>query len=257
MKQIQIDNPIIEVEDLRFYYGESRAIHGVDLKFPEKQVTALIGPSGCGKSTLLRCFNRMNDLIDISRVEGKVILDGESIYDKSTDVIELRRKVGMVFQKSNPFPKSIYENVIYGLRIAGEKDKAFLDERVENSLKGAALWDEVKDRLQDSALGLSGGQMQRLCIARAIAVNPSVILMDEPCSALDPKSTARVEELIGELRKDFTIIIVTHNMQQAARVSDFTAFLFEGDLIEFGVTKQLFVKPAKKQTEDYITGRFG
>ena len=257
MKQIQIDNPIIEVEDLRFYYGESRAIHGVDLKFPEKQVTALIGPSGCGKSTLLRCFNRMNDLIDISRVEGKVILDGESIYDKSTDVIELRRKVGMVFQKSNPFPKSIYENVIYGLRIAGEKDKAFLDERVENSLKGAALWDEVKDRLQDSALGLSGGQMQRLCIARAIAVNPSVILMDEPCSALDPKSTARVEELIGELRKDFTIIIVTHNMQQAARVSDFTAVLFEGDLIEFGVTKQLFVKPAKKQTEDYITGRFG
>ena len=257
MSEIQISNPIIEVEDLRFYYGESRAIHGVDLKFPEKQVTALIGPSGCGKSTLLRCFNRMNDLIDISRVEGKVILDGENIYDKSTDVIELRRKVGMVFQKSNPFPKSIYENVIYGLRIAGENDKALFDERVETSLKGAALWDEVKDRLQDSALGLSGGQMQRLCIARAIAVNPSVILMDEPCSALDPKSTARVEELISELRKDFTIIIVTHNMQQAARVSDFTAFLFEGDLIEFGVTKQLFVKPGKQQTEDYITGRFG
>jgi len=257
MSTIAIDNPIIEVEDLHFYYGDSRAIHGVDLKFPEKKVTALIGPSGCGKSTLLRCFNRMNDLIDISRVEGKVILAGENIYDKNTDIIELRRKVGMVFQKSNPFPKSIYENVIYGLRIAGENDKRVLDERVETSLKGAALWDEVKDRLQDSALGLSGGQMQRLCIARAIAVNPSVILMDEPCSALDPKSTARVEELISELRKDFTIIIVTHNMQQAARVSDFTAFLFEGDLIEFGVTKQLFVKPGKQQTEDYITGRFG
>ncbi|PLX88508.1 MAG: phosphate ABC transporter ATP-binding protein [Desulfuromonas sp.] len=250
-------NPVLEVQDLRFYYGDSRAIHGVDITFPEKQVTALIGPSGCGKSTLLRCFNRMNDLIDISRVEGKVLLDGQNIYDKSTDIIELRRQVGMVFQKSNPFPKSIYENVIYGLRIAGEKDKALFDERVETSLRGAALWDEVKDRLHDSALGLSGGQMQRLCIARAIAVNPKVILMDEPCSALDPKSTARVEELIGELRKNFTIIIVTHNMQQAARVSDNTAFLFEGNLIEYGPTDQLFVKPQNKQTEDYITGRFG
>ncbi len=257
MKKMNINNPIIEVENLQFFYGESRAIHGVDIKFPEKQVTALIGPSGCGKSTLLRCFNRMNDLIDISRVEGKVLLSGQDIYDRSTDVIELRRQVGMVFQKPNPFPKSIYENVIYGLRIAGEKDKNLLDERVETCLKGAALWDEVKDRLQDSALGLSGGQMQRLCIARAIAVNPKVILMDEPCSALDPKSTARVEELIGELRKDFTIIIVTHNMQQAARVSDLTAFLFEGNLIEYGLTDQLFVKPSNKQTEDYITGRFG
>ena len=257
MTAIQINNPVIAVEDLRFYYGQSRAIHGVDIRFPEKQVTALIGPSGCGKSTLLRCFNRMNDLIDISRVEGRVLLDGEDIYAKNTDIIELRRRVGMVFQKSNPFPKSIYENVIYGLRIAGEKDKKLLDERVETSLKGAALWDEVKDRLHESALGMSGGQMQRLCIARAIAVNPKVILMDEPCSALDPKSTARVEELIGELRKDFTIIIVTHNMQQAARVSDNTAFLFEGNLIEYGLTKQLFVKPQNKQTEDYITGRFG
>ena len=254
---MKISNPIIEVENLQFFYGDSRAIHGVDIKFPEKQVTALIGPSGCGKSTLLRCFNRMNDLIDISRVEGKVLLSGQDIYDRSTDIIELRREVGMVFQKPNPFPKSIYENVIYGLRIAGENDKKLLDERVETCLKGAALWDEVKDRLQDSALGLSGGQMQRLCIARAIAVNPKVILMDEPCSALDPKSTARVEELIGELRKDFTIIIVTHNMQQAARVSDLTAFLFEGNLIEYGQTDQLFVKPQNKQTEDYITGRFG
>jgi len=252
-----IENPLIKVEDLRFYYGDSRALHGIDLDFPEKQVTALIGPSGCGKSTLLRCFNRMNDLVDGSRVEGQVLLDGENIYAKSTDVIELRRKVGMVFQKSNPFPKSIYENVIYGLRIAGEKNKTLLDERVELSLKGAALWDEVKDRLHESALGMSGRQMQRLCIARAIAVNPKVILMDEPCSALDPKSTARVEELIGELRENFTIIIVTHNMQQAARVSDLTAFLYEGNLVEFGRTEKLFVKPAQKQTEDYITGRFG
>jgi phosphate transport system ATP-binding protein len=257
MSTLRINNPLIEVEDLRFYYGAARAIHGVDLQFPEKQVTALIGPSGCGKSTLLRCFNRMNDLIDGSRVEGKVLLAGEDIYARSTDIIELRRRVGMVFQKSNPFPKSIYENVIYGLRIGGEKNKQLLDERVETSLKGAALWDEVKDRLHENALGMSGGQMQRLCIARAIAVNPRVILMDEPCSALDPKSTARVEELIGELRKDFTIIIVTHNMQQAARVSDYTAFLFEGNLIEFGQTKQLFVTPHNKQTEDYITGRFG
>ncbi len=258
MTEIRIENPIVQVNNLRFYYpGNARALHGIDLSFPEKQVTALIGPSGCGKSTLLRCFNRMNDLIDGCRVEGEIILDGDNIYDRTTDIIELRRKVGMVFQKSNPFPKSIYENVIYGLRIGGEKNKGLLDERVETSLRGAALWDEVKDRLQESALGLSGGQMQRLCIARAIAVNPRVILMDEPCSALDPKSTARVEELISELRNDFTIIIVTHNMQQAARVSDYTAFLFEGNLIEFGMTDQLFVKPKNKQTEDYITGRFG
>ncbi|PLY05443.1 MAG: phosphate ABC transporter ATP-binding protein [Desulfuromonas sp.] len=258
MAKLEIENPIVQVNNLKFYYpGNARALHGIDIAFPEKQVTALIGPSGCGKSTLLRCFNRMNDLIDGCRVEGDVIIDGENIYNRNTDIIELRRKVGMVFQKSNPFPKSIYENVIYGLRIAGEKDRSLLDERVETSLKGAALWDEVKERLHESALGLSGGQMQRLCIARAIAVNPKVILMDEPCSALDPKSTARVEDLIGELREDFTIIIVTHNMQQAARVSDNTAFLFEGNLIEYGLTDQLFVKPRNKQTEDYITGRFG
>ena len=258
MTVTMIGNPIIQVNDLKFYYpGNARALHGIDLSFPEKQVTALIGPSGCGKSTLIRCFNRMNDLIDGCRVEGEVILEGESIYGRGTDIIELRRKVGMVFQKSNPFPKSIYENVIYGLRIAGEKDKKLFDERVESSLKAAALWDEVKDRLRESALGLSGGQMQRLCIARAIAVKPKVILMDEPCSALDPKSTARVEETIKKLRNDYTIIIVTHNMQQAARVSDYTAFLFEGNLIEFGSTDQLFVKPENQQTEDYITGRFG
>lgn len=258
MTATRIENPIIQVNNLKFYYpGNARALHGIDLSFPEKQVTALIGPSGCGKSTLIRCCNRMNDLIDGCRVEGEVVLEGESIYDQNTDIIELRRKVGMVFQKSNPFPKSIYENVIYGLRIAGEKDKNLFDERVETSLKAAALWDEVKDRLQESALGLSGGQMQRLCIARAIAVNPKVILMDEPCSALDPKSTARVEETIKELRDDYTIIIVTHNMQQAARVSDHTAFLFEGNLIEYGLTDQLFVKPQNQQTEDYITGRFG
>ncbi|MEJ2470007.1 MAG: phosphate ABC transporter ATP-binding protein PstB [Desulfuromonadales bacterium] len=254
---IHIDDPIIEVENLDFYYGSDKALHGVDLSFPRRQVTALIGPSGCGKSTLLRCFNRMNDLIDISEVQGHILLNGADVYASSMDVIELRRRVGMVFQKSNPFPKSIYENVIYGLRIAGVKNKTVLDETVERSLKGAALWDEVKDRLHESALGLSGGQMQRLCIARAIAVNPEVILMDEPCSALDPKSTARVEELIGELRNDYTIIIVTHNMQQAARVSDYTAFLYEGVLIEFGLTKKMFMKPLKKQTEDYITGRFG
>jgi phosphate transport system ATP-binding protein len=254
---LQIDDPIIEVENLDFYYGKARALYGINLGFPRRKVTALIGPSGCGKSTLLRCFNRMNDLIDISEVQGNILLNGADVYAPSMDVIELRRRIGMVFQKSNPFPKSIYENVIYGLRIAGVKNKAVLDETVERSLKGAALWDEVKDRLHSSALGLSGGQMQRLCIARAIAVNPEVILMDEPCSALDPKSTARVEELIGELSDDYTIIIVTHNMQQAARVSSHTAFLFEGFLVEYGLTDEMFMKPKKKQTEDYITGRFG
>ena len=258
MTETPRSTPIIKVKDLKFYYpGNAQALHGIDLNVEEKQVTALIGPSGCGKSTLLRCFNRMNDLIDGCRIEGEVAVDGESIYDPNTDVIELRRKVGMVFQKSNPFPKSIFENVIYGLRIAGESDKKMLVERVETSLKAAALWDEVKDRLNESALGLSGGQMQRLCIARAIAVNPKVILMDEPCSALDPKSTARVEETIKDLRSDYTIVIVTHNMQQASRVSDNTAFLFEGNLIEYGSTEQLFVRPQHKQTEDYITGRFG
>ncbi len=255
--EIQITDPVIEVEKLHFYYGTSEALHDINLRFPRKQVTALIGPSGCGKSTFLRCLNRMNDLIDGANVVGSMRLNGMEINTPNLDVIELRRRVGMVFQKSNPFPKSIFENTVYGLRIAGVKNKAILEETCEKALQGAALWDEVKDRLHQSALGLSGGQMQRLCIARAIAVNPEVILMDEPCSALDPKSTARVEELIGELRENYTIIIVTHNMQQAARVSDYTAFFFEGLLVEFGLTKQLFIKPRNKQTEDYITGRFG
>lgn len=254
---VTVADPVVQVENLNFFYGNAKALHNIGLDFPRNQVTALIGPSGCGKSTLLRCINRMNDLVDTARVEGSILLDGMEINTPTMDVIELRRRVGMVFQKSNPFPKSIYENVIYGMRIAGIGDKATLDETVERSLKSAALWDEVKDRLHESALGLSGGQMQRLCIARAIAVNPEVVLMDEPCSALDPKSTARVEELIADLRDHYTIIIVTHNMQQAARVSDYTAFLFEGILIEFGQTKNLFVKPKNKQTEDYITGRFG
>jgi phosphate transport system ATP-binding protein len=255
--EIQITDPVIEVEKLNFYYGSTEALHNIDLQFPRRQVTALIGPSGCGKSTFLRCLNRMNDMIDGTRVEGSLRLNGMEINSANLDVIELRRRVGMVFQKSNPFPKSIFENVVYGLRIAGIKDRTVLAETCEKALRGAGLWDEVKDRLNQSALGFSGGQMQRLCIARAIAVNPEVILMDEPCSALDPKSTARVEELIGELRENYTIIIVTHNMQQAARVSDYTAFFFEGLLVEFGLTNQLFMKPRNKQTEDYITGRFG
>ncbi len=252
-----ITDPIIEVADLHFYYGQVEALHNLNLAFPRRQVTALIGPSGCGKSTFLRCLNRMNDLVDVARVAGTIRLNGTDIHSAAMDVIELRRRVGMVFQKSNPFPKSIYENVVYGLRIGGVSHKGLLDETVEKSLRGAALWDEVKDRLHESALGLSGGQQQRLCIARAIAVNPEVILMDEPCSALDPKSTARVEELIGELRQEYTIIIVTHNMQQAARVSDWTAFLYEGHLVEYDLTKKIFMKPRHKQTEDYITGRFG
>ena len=253
----RVEDPAIVVEDLCFYYGHSEALHSLNLAFPRRQVTALIGPSGCGKSTFLRCLNRMNDMVDGTRMLGSIRLGGMEINSEKTDVIDLRRRVGMVFQKSNPFPKSIYENVCYGLRIAGEKNRGVLDEAVEKSLRGAGLWDEAKDRLHDSALGLSGGQQQRLCIARAIAVNPEVILMDEPCSALDPKSTSRVEELIGELRNNFTIIIVTHNMQQAARVSDNTAFLYEGDLIEYDRTRKIFVKPANKQTEEYITGRFG
>ena len=255
--EIQIADPVIEVEKLSFYYGSTEALHNIDLQFPRRQVTALIGPSGCGKSTFLRCLNRMNDMIDGTRVEGSLRLNGMEINAANLDVIELRRRVGMVFQKSNPFPKSIFENVVYGMRIAGIRDRSVLAETCEKALRGAGLWDEVKDRLNQSALGLSGGQMQRLCIARAIAVNPEVILMDEPCSALDPKSTARVEELIGELRENYTIIIVTHNMQQAARVSDYTAFFFEGLLVEFGLTNQMFLKPRNKQTEDYITGRFG
>ncbi|NUQ65534.1 MAG: phosphate ABC transporter ATP-binding protein [Pirellulales bacterium] len=252
-----VADPIVRAEHLYLYYGESEALTDITMDFPRNQVTALIGPSGCGKSTYLRCLNRMNDLIDAVRTAGSIRVDGQDVLDPSIDVIELRRRVGMVFQKATPFPKSIYENVAYGLRIAGISSRNTLDETVERSLKRAALWDEVKDRLQESALGLSGGQHQRLCIARAIAVNPEIILMDEPCSALDPRSTTRIEDLIAELRGEYTIIIVTHNMQQAARVSDHTAFLYEGVLVEFGPTKQVFTNPVKKETEDYITGRFG
>ena len=247
----------IDVPGLNLYYGDKQALFDVQMSIPKQRVTAFIGPSGCGKSTLLRTFNRMNDLVDGCRVEGEINLDGRNIYRKGEDVAELRRRVGMVFQKPNPFPKSIYENVVYGLRIQGINQKRVLDEAVEWSLKNAALWDEVKDRLHDSALGLSGGQQQRLIIARTVAVQPEVLLLDEPCSALDPISTLKVEELIYELKSKYTIVIVTHNMQQAARVSDYTAFMYMGKLIEFGDTDTLFTNPAKKQTEDYITGRYG
>jgi len=247
----------MSTEDLDFYYDDFHALYGITLDFYENQVTALIGPSGCGKSTLLRCLNRMNDLIPYSRVEGRVLLDSNNIYDPDVDVVALRRNVGMVFQKPNPFPKTIFENVAYGLRVNGIKDKAFLADRVETSLKQAALWDEVKERLYDSALGLSGGQQQRLCIARAMAVEPEVLLMDEPASALDPIATQKIEELIHELKKRYTIIIVTHNMQQAARVSDITAFFYLGKIIEVDKTETLFTRPKFKQTSDYITGRFG
>jgi phosphate transport system ATP-binding protein len=247
----------LEVENLNLYYGEKQALRNISLTIPQKKVTAFIGPSGCGKSTLLRCFNRMNDLIDGCRTEGAIRLYGRNIYDKDVDPAQLRRRIGMVFQKANPFPKSIYENVAYGLRLAGVNKKRLLDETVEWALKGAALWDEVKDRLEDSALGLSGGQQQRLVIARAIAIQPEVILLDEPCSALDPIATLKIEELMNELKSNYTIVIVTHNMQQAARVSDYTAFMYLGDMVEYGDTDQVFTKPAKKQTEDYITGRYG
>jgi phosphate transport system ATP-binding protein len=245
------------IRDLNFYYGDSRALHDISLDFRTHEVTALIGPSGCGKSTLLRCLNRMNDLIPHSRVEGQIFLDGQDICDPSVDVVALRRDIGMVFQKPNPFPKSIFENVAYGLRVNGMKNKAFVAERVEKSLQEAALWDEVKDRLYESALGLSGGQQQRLCIARAMAVEPEVLLMDEPASALDPIATQKIEELIHKLKKTYTIIIVTHNMQQAARVSDVTAFFYLGKLIEVDKTETIFTRPSLKQTSDYITGRFG
>ena len=248
---------IIETESLSLAYGEARALKNVTMAIRERVVTAFIGPSGCGKSTLLRCFNRMNDLIDGVSIRGRVWIDGEEAYAPSTDVIELRKRVGMVFQKSNPFPKSIYENIAYGLRVAGLRDKPALDEKIEASLRGAALWDEVKDRLQESALGLSGGQQQRLCIARAIAIKPEIILMDEPASALDPIATGKVEDLILDLKQRYTIVIVTHNMQQAARISDYTAFFYLGDLIEYDTTTRIFTNPAKKQTEDYVTGRFG
>jgi len=247
----------LRVRDLHLYYGEKEALQGINLDIPKQKVTAFIGPSGCGKSTLLRCFNRMNDLVDGCRVEGEISLHDDNIYAPEVDVADLRRRVGMVFQKPNPFPKSIYENVAYGLRLQGVKKRRALDEVVESSLRRAALWDEVKDRLHDSAFGLSGGQQQRLVIARAVAIEPEVLLLDEPASALDPISTLKIEELIYELKSKYTIVIVTHNMQQAARVSDYTAFLYMGDLIEYGATDTLFTNPIEKQTEDYITGRYG
>jgi len=247
----------IKVENLNLFYGEKQALHDINMEMPKKKVTAYIGPSGCGKSTLLRCINRMNDLVDSARIDGQILLDGENIYDKAVNVAALRRRVGMVFQKPNPFPKSIFENVAYGLRIQGVNDKRILEETVEKALTGAALWDEMKDRLNDNALGISGGQQQRLVIARAIAIEPEVLLLDEPASALDPISTLKIEELINELKEKYTIVIVTHNMQQAARVSDYTAFMYMGELIELGTTSELFTNPVKKQTEDYITGRYG
>jgi phosphate transport system ATP-binding protein len=247
----------LSVDDLNLFYGTKQALKSINMAIAEKQVTAYIGPSGCGKSTLLRCFNRMNDLYDNVRVTGSISLHGQNIYDKSINVADLRRRVGMVFQKPNPFPKSIYENVAYGLRLQGINKRRIIDRVVERSLRGAALWDEVKDRLHDNALGLSGGQQQRLVIARAIAIEPEVLLLDEPCSALDPISTLKIEELIYELKSNYTIIIVTHNMQQAARVSDYTAFMYLGSLVEFGPTKRIFTNPKEKQTEDYITGRYG
>jgi phosphate transport system ATP-binding protein len=256
-QSIHDEDITLTVDNLDLYYGEKQALFDVNMVIPRKKVTAFIGPSGCGKSTLLRCFNRMNDLIDTCRVDGGISLDGSNIFDKRVDVATLRRRVGMVFQKPNPFPKSIYENVAYGLRIQGINKKRVLDEVVERSLRGAALWEEVKDRLHDNALGMSGGQQQRLVIARTIAVEPEVLLLDEPASALDPISTLKIEELIYELKDKYTIVIVTHNMQQAARVSDYTAFMYMGKLIEFDNTDILFTNPSNKQTEDYITGRYG
>jgi len=247
----------IQVRNLHFYYNDVQALFGINMDIPVRKVTALIGPSGCGKSTFLRTINRMNDIIDGSRIEGEILIDGADIYSNGTDVVALRKRVGMVFQKSNPFPKSIFENVAYGPRIHGIKNRLKLEEIVERSLVRAGLWDEIKNRMEESALDISGGQQQRLCIARALAVDPEILLMDEPASALDPRSTARIEDLIDELRRDYTIVIVTHNMQQAARVSDYTSFFFEGYQVEFGPTKRLFTKPNEKRTEDYITGRFG
>lgn len=251
------NNTKVDVQNLNFYYGSVQALFDLNLKIPERMVTALIGPSGCGKSTFLRTLNRMNDIIEGTRLEGIILIDGINIYHNGTDVVTLRKKVGMIFQKSNPFPKSIFDNIAFGPKIHGVKDKRKLREIVEKSLINAALWDEVKDRLDKNAMGLSGGQQQRLCIARALAVEPEVILMDEPASALDPKSTSRIEDLIAQLKKDYTIVIVTHNMQQASRVSDYTAFFYLGKLIEYGETTEIFTNPKLKQTEDYISGKFG
>ncbi|GLX82738.1 phosphate ABC transporter ATP-binding protein PstB [Thalassotalea eurytherma] len=257
LNNLSDEQKALDIKNLNLYYGEKQALQNISMAIPKGQVTAFIGPSGCGKSTLLRCINRMNDLVDICRIDGEINLHGENIYNKHVDVAMLRRKVGMVFQRPNPFPKTIYENVVYGLRIMGENNRRVLDEACERSLRSAALWNEVKDRLHDSALGLSGGQQQRLVIARAIAIQPEVLLLDEPTSALDPISTLTIEELINDLKKQFTVVIVTHNMQQAARVSDQTAFMYMGDLIEYSDTNTLFTTPSKKKTEDYITGRYG
>jgi len=254
---MQDKNTKIKVEDFSFYYDGTKALKNVSMDILENQITGIIGPSGCGKSTFLRSLNRMNDVIFGSKSEGKILIDGENIYEPDIDVVQIRRKIGMVFQKSNPFPKSLFDNVAYGLRINGIKDKDYITQKVEKSLKDAALWNEVKDRLNKSAFELSGGQQQRLCIARALAVEPQVLLMDEPASALDPTATLKIEELIQELKKKYTIVIVTHNMQQAARISDYTAFLMLGELIEYGITSKIFTNPDKKITEDYITGRFG
>ncbi|MEO5864916.1 MAG: phosphate ABC transporter ATP-binding protein PstB [Nitrospiraceae bacterium] len=247
----------LTLNQVDFFYGDRQALFNINIEIAKNQVTSFIGPSGCGKSTLLRCLNRLNDLVEGARLEGTMLLDGMNIYGPNVDITDLRKRVGMVFQKSNPFPKSIYENVAYGPRLHGVKNRGQLDQIVEEGLKGAGLWEEVKDRLHASAFGLSGGQQQRLCIARALAVKPDVLLMDEPCSALDPVATAKIEELLFSLKHDLTVVIVTHNMQQAARVSDWTAFMYLGELVEFGLTKQIFTTPSKKQTDDYITGRFG
>lgn len=252
-----LDARFIEIDRFDFFYGSVQVLHGIDLQIPNRQVTAFIGPSGCGKTTLLRSLNRMNDLIDGIRHRGDIRVRGESIFDPLLEVIGLRKRIGMVFQKSNPFPKSIYENVVYSLRVAGVRDRGELDAVAERSLRAAALWDEVKDRLHESALGLSGGQQQRLCIARAVANEPEILLMDEPCSALDPLATAKIEDLILDLKRDYTIVVVTHNMQQAARISDHTAFFYLGRLVEYGDTRQVFTNPKHRQTEDYVTGRFG
>lgn len=256
-ESITVPEPIVNIIDLVLYYGKTKALKGINLDVSKKKITSFIGPSGCGKSTLIRCLNRLNDLIESVTIEGSIKIDGRDIYDPAIDVTDLRRRVGMVFQKPNPFPKTIYENVIYGPRIVGIKKRGVLDEICEKALKKAALWEEVKERLHTNALDLSGGQQQRICIARAIAMEPEIILLDEPCSALDPIATAKIEDMLVELKKDYTVIIVTHNMQQAARISDFTGFFMLGELVEFNVTTGIFTNPREKQTEDYITGRFG
>lgn len=256
-EQVSSEKPVLEIDSFNLWYGQKQALHRITMPIPECKVTALVGPSGCGKSTLLRSVNRLNDLVQSVRISGDMRLNGDSIYDRGTDVIELRKRMGMVFQKPNPFPMNIYENVVYALRIDGERNRGVLDEVCERSLRGAALWDEVKDRLADSALGLSGGQQQRLCIARAIAAEPEVLLLDEPCSALDPIATGKVEDLIQELRGTYSVLMVTHNMQQASRTSDYTAFMYLGRLIEYGPTTEIFTKPILRETEAYVTGRFG